>query len=238
MKMVEECPTYGLSGPLTIKDVLYDTEEILPLLNKLPNLRKDAIKRENCDRFSSEEYTKRQKIRSEHTNEEINENLDGEFDIESKWLKRKLEISEEQDTRMKRESSVEFVEHDPLDDSSLVSEEDGNGSEIIPLDLDFSDVVQWSFYPNHGTNLMYWQENYVKKVLAAVRFGKINLKQAADILGVAIRTAATRYRLEYGLVHSGASKMYLKGSSKGPKVEEMKVETADTNVFNDTFRNM
>ncbi|KAF9812335.1 hypothetical protein SFRURICE_005446 [Spodoptera frugiperda] len=70
-----------------------------------------------------------------------------------------------------------------------------------PTDPRFTDVVKLSDYLQHGRRPQFWEENYVKRVMEAVRLKELEMKQAAEILGVSYGTLYGRYRDVYGCIN-------------------------------------
>ncbi|XP_059056367.1 protein jim lovell [Achroia grisella] len=70
-----------------------------------------------------------------------------------------------------------------------------------PSDPRFTDVVKLSDYLQHGRRPQFWEENYVKRVMEAVRVKELEMKQAAEILGVSYGTLYGRYRDVYGCIN-------------------------------------
>ncbi|CAK1554410.1 unnamed protein product [Leptosia nina] len=69
------------------------------------------------------------------------------------------------------------------------------------VDPRFSDVVKLNDYLRHGRRPQFWEENYVKRVMDAVRLKELEMKQAAEILGVSYGTLYGRYRDVYGCIN-------------------------------------
>ncbi|XP_039762260.1 uncharacterized protein LOC120635345 isoform X3 [Pararge aegeria] len=69
------------------------------------------------------------------------------------------------------------------------------------LDPRFLDVVKLNDYLQHGRRPQFWEENYVKRVMEAVRVKELEMKQAAEILGVSYGTLYGRYRDVYGCIN-------------------------------------
>ncbi|XP_045781850.1 uncharacterized protein LOC123878600 isoform X1 [Maniola jurtina] len=65
----------------------------------------------------------------------------------------------------------------------------------------FMDVVKLNDYLQHGRRPQFWEENYVKRVMEAVRVKELEMKQAAEILGVSYGTLYGRYRDVYGCIN-------------------------------------
>jgi len=75
------------------------------------------------------------------------------------------------------------------------------GDFINPLTLDKVaswGVVKMNEYLVTGTRQQYWEENFVKNVMESVRSKELDMKGAADLLGVSYGTLYGRYRENYG----------------------------------------
>ncbi|XP_075989112.1 uncharacterized protein LOC142985072 isoform X2 [Anticarsia gemmatalis] len=75
------------------------------------------------------------------------------------------------------------------------------GPKSGPTDPRFTDVVKLSDYLQHGRRPQFWEEQYVKRVMEAVRLKELEMKQAAEILGVSYGTLYGRYRDVYGCIN-------------------------------------
>ncbi|XP_049883280.1 uncharacterized protein LOC126378855 isoform X2 [Pectinophora gossypiella] len=79
----------------------------------------------------------------------------------------------------------------------------GKSTSTKPTQLDprFTDVVKLNDYLQHGRRPQFWEENYVRRVMEAVRLKELEMKQAAEILGVSYGTLYGRYRDVYGCIN-------------------------------------
>ncbi|CAG9789735.1 unnamed protein product [Diatraea saccharalis] len=75
------------------------------------------------------------------------------------------------------------------------------GPKSGPADPRFSDVVKLNDYLQHGRRPQFWEEHYVKRVMEAVRMKELEMKQAAEILGVSYGTLYGRYRDVFGCIN-------------------------------------
>ncbi|XP_045540884.1 zinc finger and BTB domain-containing protein 44 [Papilio machaon] len=69
------------------------------------------------------------------------------------------------------------------------------------IDPRFTDVVKLNDYLQHGRRPQFWEESYVKKVMEAVRLKELEMKHAAELLGVSYGTLYGRYRDVYGCIN-------------------------------------
>ncbi|CAH2101067.1 unnamed protein product [Euphydryas editha] len=74
-------------------------------------------------------------------------------------------------------------------------------SKLGSHDPRFPDVVKLNDYLQHGRRPQFWEESYVKRVMEAVRLKELEMKQAAEILGVSYGTLYGRYRDVYGCIN-------------------------------------
>ncbi|CAH2062279.1 unnamed protein product, partial [Iphiclides podalirius] len=81
---------------------------------------------------------------------------------------------------------------------TLIPNTSGSKGQVDPR---FTDVVKLNDYLQHGRRPQFWEENYVKRVMEAVRLKELEMKQAAEILGVSYGTLYGRYRDVYGCIN-------------------------------------
>ncbi|XP_063836767.1 uncharacterized protein LOC135085914 [Ostrinia nubilalis] len=89
------------------------------------------------------------------------------------------------------------------------------GPKSGPTDPRFTDVVKLTDYLQHGRRPQFWEEHYVKRVMEAVRMKELEMKQAAEILGVSYGTLYGRYRDVYGCINRPYRKQEILGVSYG-----------------------
>ncbi|KAG7298373.1 hypothetical protein JYU34_017990 [Plutella xylostella] len=75
------------------------------------------------------------------------------------------------------------------------------GPKSGPTDPRFTDVIKLNDYLRHGRRPQFWEEDYVKRVMEAIRLKELEMKQAAEILGVSYGTLYGRYRDSYGCIN-------------------------------------
>ncbi|KAJ0169967.1 hypothetical protein K1T71_014573 [Dendrolimus kikuchii] len=99
-------------------------------------------------------------------------------------------------------ASVPEIKVEPtLVASSVATKTATVGPKSGPTDHRFTDVVKLSDYLQHGRRPQFWEEHYVKRVMEAVRLRELEMKQAAEILGVSYGTLYGRYRDVYGCIN-------------------------------------
>ncbi|XP_068625941.1 uncharacterized protein [Battus philenor] len=86
------------------------------------------------------------------------------------------------------------------DPYSLIQSNTASGKSL-QIDPRFADVVKLNDYLQHGRRPHFWEEHYVKRVMEAVRLKELEMKQAAEILGVSYGTLYGRYRDVYGCIN-------------------------------------
>lgn len=98
------------------------------------------------------------------------------------------------------ESYVEGAEEE--DSQSVVSEgkQVGNSSVILTAQelAEWSDVVKMSEYLTNGRRPQFWEEPFTRRVLDAIKNKSLEMKKAAEVLGVSYGTLYGRYREVYG----------------------------------------
>lgn len=105
--------------------------------------------------------------------------------------------------RKKRRSQNREFEHVEEDDNlSMKSEERTAGNMSVVLTsqelAEWSDVVKMSDYLTSGRRPQFWEEPFTKRVLEAIRNKNLEMKKAAEVLGVSYGTLYGRYREVYG----------------------------------------
>lgn len=102
--------------------------------------------------------------------------------------------------RTNDESYVEGAEEE--DSQSVVSEgkQVGNSSVILTAQelAEWSDVVKMSEYLTNGRRPQFWEEPFTRRVLDAIKNKSLEMKKAAEVLGVSYGTLYGRYREVYG----------------------------------------
>ncbi|CAG9574851.1 unnamed protein product [Danaus chrysippus] len=94
----------------------------------------------------------------------------------------------------------------------------------------FTDVVKLNDYLQHGRRPQFWEENYVKRVMEAVRLKELEMKQAAEILGVSYGTLYGRYRDVYGCINRPYRTARDVWQAKGPSAIMERVQRGDLSL--------
>ena len=87
--------------------------------------------------------------------------------------------------------------------SSKPSSSSGGGSMINnissnSLEKDWPDVIKMNDYLNTGRRQQFWEEPFTKRVMDAIKTKNLEMKTAAELLGVSYGTLYGRYRDAYG----------------------------------------
>ncbi|CAF4940356.1 unnamed protein product [Pieris macdunnoughi] len=98
------------------------------------------------------------------------------------------------------------------------------------VDPRFSDVVKLNDYLRHGRRPQFWEESYVKRVMDAVRMKELEMKQAAEILGVSYGTLYGRYRDVYGCINRPYRTARDFWQAKGPSEVLDRLQRGELNV--------
>ncbi|XP_045489617.1 uncharacterized protein LOC111002968 isoform X3 [Pieris rapae] len=98
------------------------------------------------------------------------------------------------------------------------------------VDPRFSDVVKLNDYLRHGRRPQFWEESYVKRVMDAVRMKELEMKQAAEILGVSYGTLYGRYRDVYGCINRPYRTSRDFWQAKGPSEVLDRLQRGELNV--------
>ncbi|RVE49043.1 hypothetical protein evm_006289 [Chilo suppressalis] len=104
------------------------------------------------------------------------------------------------------------------------------GPKSGPTDPRFADVVKLSDYLQHGRRPQFWEEHYVKRVMEAVRMKELEMKQAAEILGVSYGTLYGRYRDVYGCINRPYRTARDFWQAKGPSEVLDRLQRGDISV--------
>ncbi|KAL0852957.1 hypothetical protein ABMA27_012748 [Loxostege sticticalis] len=104
------------------------------------------------------------------------------------------------------------------------------GPKSGPTDPRFTDVVKLTDYLQHGRRPQFWEEHYVKRVMEAVRMKELEMKQAAEILGVSYGTLYGRYRDVYGCINRPYRTARDFWQAKGPSEVLERLQRGDISV--------
>ncbi|XP_050676871.1 uncharacterized protein LOC126973588 isoform X2 [Leptidea sinapis] len=96
----------------------------------------------------------------------------------------------------------------------------------------FNDVVKLNDYLRNGRRPQFWEEHYVKRVMDAVRLKELEMKQAAEILGVSYGTLYGRYRDVYGCINRPYRTVPNYWQGEGPSEVLDKLQRGDMSIEN------
>ncbi|KAJ8703957.1 hypothetical protein PYW07_013251 [Mythimna separata] len=105
-----------------------------------------------------------------------------------------------------------------------------SGPKSTQQDPRFTDVVKLSDYLQHGRRPQFWEENYVRRVMEAVRLKELEMKQAAEILGVSYGTLYGRYRDVYGCINRPYRAVRDFWQAKGPSEVLERLQRGDMSL--------
>lgn len=66
------------------------------------------------------------------------------------------------------------------------------------LEKEWPDVIKMNDYLNTGRRQQFWEEPFTKRVMDAIKTKNLEMKTAAELLGVSYGTLYGRYRDAYG----------------------------------------
>lgn len=69
---------------------------------------------------------------------------------------------------------------------------------MASLEKEWPDVIKMNDYLNTGRRQQFWEEPFTKRVMDAIKTKNLEMKIAAELLGVSYGTLYGRYRDAYG----------------------------------------
>ncbi|XP_055713682.1 protein tramtrack, beta isoform isoform X2 [Phlebotomus papatasi] len=93
---------------------------------------------------------------------------------------------------------------DEDDDESVPYSPGGSGNSLLHVTLtaqeraEWRDVIKMSEYLKQGRRQQFWEETFTKRVMEAIKSKNLEMKKAAQLLGVSYGTLYGRYRETYG----------------------------------------
>ncbi|XP_077290235.1 uncharacterized protein LOC143914024 [Arctopsyche grandis] len=173
-----------------------------PKMMSTPNiLRKSKTiehRNENVIDISSEWPTTSKNPDNEDALSEYSEaSLDGR-DI-SQFLDTTMEEEPAENSSKHTEKQM-FQTYFPNESGGTVSGVEVTANSVCDNPL-FADVVKLPDYLVSGRRTQFWAEDYVKRVMEAVFCRELEMKQAAEILGVSYGTLYGRYRDTFGCIN-------------------------------------
>lgn len=106
------------------------------------------------------------------------------------------------DDMLLEEHHVEHVTHnDPAMDTATTANETPKPNQsmlMANLEKDWPDIVKMNEYLNTGRRQQFWEEPFTKRVMDGIKNKNLEMKIAAELLGVSYGTLYGRYRDAYG----------------------------------------
>lgn len=95
-------------------------------------------------------------------------------------------------------SSTTKAGHSSTSTSSTITSTPSTSSITPALEREWSDVIKMNDYLNTGRRQQFWEEPFTKRVMDAIKNKNLEMKIAAELLGVSYGTLYGRYRDAYG----------------------------------------
>lgn len=108
-----------------------------------------------------------------------------------------LQQSQDEDDGM----DEKFIQHNDPNKSKSAGNVTTSGSQsfLTPaLEKEWPDVIKMNDYLNTGRRQQFWEEPFTKRVMDAIKTKNLEMKVAAELLGVSYGTLYGRYRDSYG----------------------------------------
>lgn len=111
-------------------------------------------------------------------------------------------------TTKRRRTEYREVDDEEMDEEeSFPATEERNSNQSVTLTSqeleEWSDVIKMNDYLTNGRRPQFWEEAFTKRVMDAIKTKNLEMKKAAQLLGVSYGTLYGRYRETYGcLKHS------------------------------------
>lgn len=104
---------------------------------------------------------------------------------------------------IKTESSVKLLNSMNKSSSTsttttTMSANNSTSSLTAALEKEWPDVIRMNDYLNTGRRQQFWEEPFTKRVMDAIKNKNLEMKIAAELLGVSYGTLYGRYRDAYG----------------------------------------
>lgn len=99
----------------------------------------------------------------------------------------------------KSESLKHSTKAGPSSNSNNTSSSAANSTSLTTtLEREWPDVIKMNDYLNTGRRQQFWEEPFTKRVMDAIKNKNLEMKIAAELLGVSYGTLYGRYRDAYG----------------------------------------
>nr|CAH7746685.1 unnamed protein product [Callosobruchus chinensis] len=104
---------------------------------------------------------------------------------------------------------------------------------LTPLiEKEWPDVIKMNDYLNTGRRQQFWEEPFTKRVMDAIKTKNLEMKVAAELLGVSYGTLYGRYRDSYGcLKHPYSSRVRDFWTEQGPTDVLLKLKRKEITLF-------
>ncbi|CAH1975247.1 unnamed protein product [Acanthoscelides obtectus] len=100
------------------------------------------------------------------------------------------------------------------------------------IEKEWPDVVKMNDYLNTGRRQQFWEEPFTKRVMDAIKTKNLEMKVAAELLGVSYGTLYGRYRDSYGcLKHPYSSRVRDFWTEQGPTDVLLKLKRKEITLF-------
>ncbi|KAJ8983008.1 hypothetical protein NQ317_014305 [Molorchus minor] len=119
-------------------------------------------------------------------------------------VKVKKEVAHDDDVIVDDRSNTSFSLQNDMKDSkgskSVTNVTTSGGQSFLTpaLEKDWPDVIKMNDYLNTGRRQQFWEEPFTKRVMDAIKTKNLEMKVAAELLGVSYGTLYGRYRDSYG----------------------------------------
>ncbi|KAJ8921777.1 hypothetical protein NQ315_008403 [Exocentrus adspersus] len=118
-------------------------------------------------------------------------------------VKIKKEVTQDDDVAVDDRSNTSFTLQNERDNakSKIITNVTTSGTQsfLTPaLEKEWPDVIKMNDYLNTGRRQQFWEEPFTKRVMDAIKTKNLEMKVAAELLGVSYGTLYGRYRDSYG----------------------------------------
>lgn len=149
------------------------------------------------DNFSINDVTNSDADASAWEDEQNNDNTDNEQKFQPDQDDYNPDDSIQQDTTSETKPVVGSVK--PASSTTGSATPQGsNTPSTNNLEANWPDVIKMNDYLNTGRRQQFWEEPFTKRVMDAIKNKDLEMKSAAELLGVSYGTLYGRYRDAYG----------------------------------------
>ena len=123
-----------------------------------------------------------------------------------------------------------FQDYQNDEPNDKTSEQDTNPETATNLALQFPDVIKMNDYLTTGRRQQFWEEPFTRRLMEAIKNKEIEMKAAAELMGVSYGTLYGRYRDAYGcLKHPYRTKDFW--AEQGPADILAKLQKKEITLF-------